>query len=94
MFKSFVETIQEKFEYNIKNYDNNKTLINSEGNTQIDINYGIADIDQNYEIKNLLQKYREQHNITLSENENLFFIINLTNEKFVFKQFKTSNLKN
>ena len=59
------------------------------------INFGVADMDQNFEIKNLYQKYLENNeknniNLNFDETQNLFLIINHTNEKFVFKNFKSS----
>ena len=61
----------------------------------LNINFGVADMDENVEIKNLYNQYLETNeknnvNLNFAENENLFFIINNTNEKFVFKNFKTS----
>lgn len=75
--------MQEKFEEKIKEDTKEKSIV-------INMNYGIADTDQNYEIRSLLAKYQTLHNIILKDNENLFMIINNTNERFVFKQFKTS----
>jgi hypothetical protein len=61
-----------------------------EKNSVININYAVSDINTNYEIAALMNKFESAHNLEFNNHENLFFIINNTNERFVFKQFKTS----
>jgi len=61
------------------------------------VNYGIVNMEENLEIKNLYNHYVQNNenngvNLNFAENENLFFIINHTNEKFVFKNFKSSDV--
>jgi hypothetical protein len=74
--------IQEKFEEKIKDDIKEKN---------VNINYAIADTDMHFEIASLLSKYQSIKNLVINKEENLFMIINNTNEHFTFKQFKTSD---
>jgi hypothetical protein len=61
----------------------------------IKINYGIADINKNSDIKQLYEKFTTEKNIPAAQNNHkLFFIINNSNEKFLFKRFDNSKEMN
>ena len=83
-----------KFETKLENF--NKKIIKSEESANLNMNFGVASIEENPEIRNLYQRYiqtNENNNVNLNfdESQNLFLIINHTNEKFVFKNFKSCN---
>jgi len=94
IYKAFLHVIVNKFEARLQNF--NKKVKEAEDSNRINLNFGVASIEENPEIKNLYTKFKEtkennNENLNFDENENLFFIINNSNEKFTFKNFKTGN---
>jgi hypothetical protein len=85
VFKSFVQVVQDTFEEKL-----NETEINLK-KSAINVNYAVAYTNVHYEISNLLSKFEASHSISFKSDSTIFMIINNTNEKFVFKQFSSSN---
>jgi hypothetical protein len=80
------------FEKNIKKTQTKK---NNTEEYNIKINYGIADMNKNSDIKQLYERFETEKNIsTAQSNHKLFFIINNSNEKFLFKRFDNSKEMN
>jgi hypothetical protein len=89
MLKSFLHVVTNKFEQKLNNAD--KKIKKADDQAIVNLNFGIADLDENPELKTLYSKYlKNNENLNFDESENLYFIINSSNEKFVFKNFKNS----
>lgn len=85
--KKFSEIITTKFYNRIE--DTKKGKKRSSEEYLIRLNYGIVNYDHNSHLSDLYKKFKDSESSSLSSNQKHFFIINDTNERFLFKSFNS-----
>lgn len=81
--KSFFKVVQDRFEEKLTEEMGDKK-------TGVIVNYASADLGTHYEIDTLIKKYEEHHSTSFDREAGIYLVINNSNEKFVLKQFKST----